>query len=128
MGTRSRIALQTAAGTLRSIFSQWDGYPSHHGPILLRYFDTPDKISALLDLGDIPTLQKSVDDCTPYGTGTGDDAATITHPDLTDLDRCATDCNAEYIYLFTDGRWQVCEPGGRWQDLYLAYITERLTT
>lgn len=120
MGTRSRIALQTKK-TLRSIYVHWDGHPSHHAPILLGHYNTPDSVATLIGLGDMSALSRDMSICQPYN-----DSPATTHPDLEHLIDWSADCNAEYTYLFTKGKWQICEPGGGWQDLYLRYVTERI--
>ena len=52
MGTRSRIAIRNADNTYLSVYCHWDGYPSHHAPILQQHYDTEDKVRALLAGGD----------------------------------------------------------------------------
>lgn len=143
MGTRARIALQTGK-KFRSIYVHWDGYPSHHGPILLNHYNTIDKINELLALGDLSVLGDEIGEKHDRGSknpahekwcksfvrddpGPARDAHAAYHIDLQHLAARANATNADYIYLFTAGRWQVCEPGEPWQDLYLTYITEKLT-
>ena len=47
MSTRSTIGLERPDGSILCAYSHWDGYPTHNGLILLRNYDTPDKIEAL---------------------------------------------------------------------------------
>lgn len=56
MGTRSKIAIEDQDGTVRSIYCHWDGYPSHHGPILLEHYTTQEKVESLIALGSISSL------------------------------------------------------------------------
>jgi hypothetical protein len=56
MATRSRIAIEDQDGTVRSIYCHWDGYPSHHGPILLENYTTQEKVESLIALGSISSL------------------------------------------------------------------------
>jgi hypothetical protein len=56
MATRSRIAIENQDGTVLSIYCHWDGYPSHHGPILLEHYTTQEKVESLIELGSISSL------------------------------------------------------------------------
>ena len=56
MATRSRIAIENQDGTVLSIYCHWDGYPSHHGPILLENYTTQEKVESLIALGSISSL------------------------------------------------------------------------
>ena len=56
MATRSRIAIENQDGTVLSIYCHWDGYPSHHGPILLEHYTTQEKVKSLIELGSISSL------------------------------------------------------------------------
>lgn len=56
MATRSRIAIEDQDGKVRSIYCHWDGYPSHHGPILLEHYTTQEKVESLIELGSISSL------------------------------------------------------------------------
>jgi hypothetical protein len=56
MATRSRIAIEDQTGKVRSIYCHWDGYPSHHGPILLEHYTTQEKVESLIALGSISSL------------------------------------------------------------------------
>ncbi len=56
MATRSRIAIENQDGTVLSIYCHWDGYPSHHGPILLENYTTREKVESLIELGSISSL------------------------------------------------------------------------
>jgi len=56
MATRSRIAIEDQDGTVRSIYSHWDGYPEHHAPILLEHYTTQEKVESLIALGSISSL------------------------------------------------------------------------
>ena len=56
MGTRSRIAIQNADGTLESIYCHWDGYPSNNGVILQEHYQDEAKVRELIALGDLSIL------------------------------------------------------------------------
>ena len=61
MATRSRIAIEDQDGTVRSIYCHWDGYPEHHGPILLEHYQTQEKVESLIALGSISSLNENVE-------------------------------------------------------------------
>lgn len=60
MSTRSRIAIEDRTGKVRSIYCHWDGYPKHHGPILLEHYSTREKVEELIKLGSISSLSTKV--------------------------------------------------------------------
>ena len=137
MATRSRIGLVLDDGTVKSVYCHWDGYPEHHKPLLERYYDTPEKIEALLDLGDISVLgthynkelsqkdwtrfenklteeeAKEIESCTVVYNDRGEDTKARIDKDL---DSFLNGCKAgeEFIYVFKknwDGiqEWFYCE-------------------
>ena len=53
MGTRSRIGKQLADGSILSVYCHWDGYPEFNGRVLRDYFSSADKVSELIDGGDM---------------------------------------------------------------------------
>ena len=117
MATRSRIAIEDEKGKVRSIYSHWDGYPSHHGPILLEHFQDPTKVKNLIDLGNISSLAPEIS--APeghsfenqikgftvfYGRDRGEEKQEAkTHLDRNSFLRSDVQ---EYGYLFTnEGKW-----------------------
>lgn len=60
IGTKAFIAKQQENGKYRTIFCQLDGYPEVVGATLVECYNTPDKVEALLDIGDIYTLGKKL--------------------------------------------------------------------
>lgn len=59
MSTRSSITLKISDNKYRSIYCHHDGSPEWNGKMLVDYYGDRDKISALLDLGDISSLGKN---------------------------------------------------------------------
>ncbi len=66
MATRSRIAIETPAGKVRSIYCHWDGYPEHNGEILFKHYSDPEKLSKLIELGAISSLAPEVSTDKPH--------------------------------------------------------------
>lgn len=59
MATRSMIATKSAEG-YTAIYCHFDGCPKHQLPILTEYYDTQEKVEALIALGDISSLGRKV--------------------------------------------------------------------
>jgi hypothetical protein len=55
MATRSRIGLQLSDDSILSVYHHWDGYPSWLGRILETHYNTKEKVSELIDGGDMST-------------------------------------------------------------------------
>lgn len=60
MSTRARIGLLQSDGLVCSIYTHYDGYPSHHGPILLDHYNTVERVQALLALGALSALNANL--------------------------------------------------------------------
>jgi hypothetical protein len=113
MGTRSRIGLQLANGSVLSVYCHWDGYPEFNGVKLVERFNSFQKAAALIDGGDISSLwtdtgwnQQGLPEIgTLYYADRGDDSPPRLDADLAEY--LLPDNSEEYAYLFTDGKW-VC--------------------
>jgi hypothetical protein len=66
MATRSRIAIETPAGKVRSIYCHWDGYPERNGKILFEHYSDPEKLTKLIELGAISSLAPEVSTDKPH--------------------------------------------------------------
>ena len=53
MATRSRIGIELQDGSILSSYHHWDGYPSWLGRILETHYNTKEKVSSLIDGGDM---------------------------------------------------------------------------
>lgn len=114
MATRSTISIKTGKDTFQTVYSHWDGYPSHNGAILLEHYQDEDKIKQLIAYGDVSILAENIepdqdkphdfDDrqdgvCLFYGRDRGEDGIkTRTHKG--DVNE-----GEEFDYLFKDGKW-----------------------
>lgn len=124
MSTRSLIAVKQNDGTVKSIYSHFDGYPDHNGRLLLENYNSLELASALLELGALSVLAERMnpepgedhsydspqpDICIAYHRDRGEEYRppavwTSTEHIIHD----AADCTwAEYVYLFQDGAWYV---------------------
>jgi len=60
MSTRANIIRENGDGSFDLIYTHWDGYPSHHGPILMKHYNTPERVDELLKLGDLSVLGREI--------------------------------------------------------------------
>lgn len=112
MSTRSMIAKQIAEDEYLGIYCHSDGYLSHNGALLLDCYNTPDKVDALLALGDLSHLgkvleanpqenagRKGMDDATvAYSRDLGED---YSKPETYTLEQLCTQTPSAYQYVFT---------------------------
>jgi len=102
-------------GTVTSIYTHFDGYPEGHVPILTEHYAKPEKVAALMELGDLSMLAEELGEkhdfesrdeelrnqCLAYGRDRGEeDVASRTH-EVDDW----PDYGQEFEYLFRDGAW-----------------------
>ena len=125
MGTRAMVGMQIGKNKYLSVYTHWDGYPSHHLNILCHHYNTKEKVAELLSHGDISSLNVRCDGAdglnrrdanglitkhtfdTPvkdqtvyYGRDRGEhNVGAKTHKSLTRFNQ------EEYGYLFKDGQW-----------------------
>lgn len=115
MGTKSTINLKTNEGRIKSIYCHWDGYPDNQLPILTEHYDTYEKVDALMELGDLSSLDKSIECpeghsfktpvdgyCVAYGRDRGEENTSYSlHISKLDIYK------EEFNYLFKDGEWRL---------------------
>ena len=121
MATRSRIGLQLADGSILSIYSHWDNYPSFNGVKLVEYFNSYEKAAELIDGGDISCLWTNAgwqNETLPVtGPLTYASRGDVTEPRLDEtLDEYLGN-GEEYAYLFANGEW-VCYDTCDWHDTF----------
>jgi hypothetical protein len=121
MSTNSRIGILHKNGTTETIYCHFDGYPEHHEPILRTYYNSIDKVKALIALGDISSLaprlapnegevhnfDNRIDDVVvAYHRDRGEE---YNPPYVSDDDEIFADY--EYVYLFDENMntWLVFE-------------------
>lgn len=112
MGTRSAIGFKQADNTVWAIYCHWDGYPSHNGAILLDHYMSREKVSALMNLGNLSSLGPELGtkhdfrgdvkgECTAYGRDRGDpteNASLFLNKD--EFAQAFDNWGVEYVYLF----------------------------
>lgn len=119
MSTRSRVGMVTGRNEVKSIYVHFDGYPSHHIPILTEFYNSKESVEALLDLGDLSVLAERIgekqdfDDratknpewCLAYGRDRGEDGIEA----QVHRENAWPDSGQEYEYLFDP-----FQNGGTW--------------
>lgn len=60
MGTPCYIAKQTGDNSYRAVYCRLDGYVEEVGRLLAGYYDTPERVDQLLDMGDIYSLHEKL--------------------------------------------------------------------
>ena len=114
MATRSTIGVRMSDNSIHWIYCHGDGQPSHHLPILEKYYNTQEKAESLIHLGDMSSLDISnekperhsfdnpVDGyCVYYNRDRGED--TTYHAAFSKLDIE----EQEYNYLFENNEWKI---------------------
>jgi len=108
MSTNARIGILNEDSTITSIYTHWDGYPSHTLPILANNYNTEEEVRALIALGDLSSLGPELgakhefgsagnpDWCVSYGRDRGEtNVGAITH----NADEWP-DYGQQFIYVF----------------------------
>ena len=120
MGTRSYIARQIGDDQYLTIFCHFNGFPEENGAMLVQHYNTPERVDALLALGDLYYLREKVAPApgAPHNHDNAQPGVTIAYQ----RDEGCTGCDAaiknledindpglegiEYTYIFSlDGQW-----------------------
>jgi hypothetical protein len=109
MATRSRIAIENQDGTVISIYCHWDGHIETNGKILNNNYTTKDKVEELIALGNLSSLDKTLETTTSYHRDNGEyHLIQIPFINVEELFEDGFSMGVEYIYCFTkDGIWLV---------------------
>jgi len=112
MATRSRIAIENQDGSVTSVYCHWDGHIETNGVILNQYYRTKEKVEALIELGNISSLDKTLETTVAYARDQGDDVIQNLYLNVEELFEDGFGIGIEYVYCFTkDGIWLVNELG-----------------
>lgn len=125
MATRSRIAFKREDGLISSIYCHWDGYPENNGKILLENYQDVNKIKQLIVLGSLSSLGPEIGEiqdfenpqrkewCLFYGRDRGEkNVDHVNHENEQELIDAASSSWGEWVYLFDNGQWKVCDMHG----------------
>ena len=128
MSTNSTISIKHGEGDYESVYCHWDGYPAWNGQLLYAFYDTADKVNALLEQGDISSLGANIGEYVPMDSYDQADKEKKYRnfqcsfykrdrgENNVDKQHCSSlrECEAQaYNYLFdeTDGKWYLIENG-----------------
>lgn len=120
MATRSAIAKQLGQNKYKAIYCHWDGYPEGVGACLFRDYNTPERVDALLKLGDLSSLHSKLEPTKGSGHSfdTPEKDVTIAYGRdrreknveaqiLNSIDEIKKRYDCDYIYIFTlDNEWK----------------------
>ena len=113
MATRARIGIQNDDGTIRSAYHHWDGYPEWLGKALRQHFNTTEKVTALIDGGDMSSCYTNLGFNNESRETTGplyySERGETTPARVTDsFHDSMMEFNAgeEYNYLFVNNEWK----------------------
>lgn len=129
MGTRSRIGIQLKDDSILSVYCHYDGYPSFNGKVLREFYNTKEKVSQLINGGNMSCTwtnagwnNETLPECGPlYYTMRGEsieDNAPELNKNKSEYLKTADDCGEEYAYLFTSAGW-TCYNTRSWDDNYM---------
>jgi hypothetical protein len=108
MATRSRIAIENQDGSVTSVYCHWDGHIETNGVILNNNYNTKDKVEALIELGNLSSLDKTLETTVAYARDRGEDSHQATYSNVEELFEDGFGDIVEYVYCFTkDGIWLV---------------------
>lgn len=115
MATRSVIALKTPDGRLRAVYCHYDGYLDGVGAVLCQHYQNQDLITALLDLGDLSSLETILDTSEFYRRDRQEhDCDSQWFHTLQEIIDYYDDC--EYFYVWDQGAWMYSQ-GKSWKNL-----------
>jgi len=132
MGTRSRIGIQLSDDSILSVYCHWDGYPEFNGKVLRQFYDTKEKVSQLIDGGNISALHTNAgwnNETLPqtgplYYTERGESIESNA-PELSkdhgEYLKLSANADEEYSYLFADNEW-ICYNTRSWDDAYMEKV------
>jgi hypothetical protein len=109
MATRSTIAIEHDNGSIQQIYCHWDGYPEHNGKILTQSYIDSKKLQELIDMGDMSSLDSTLDTCKFYSRDMGEDFETVkARLYYNRADLFENSQSQEFNYLLSaDGDWLV---------------------
>ena len=110
MGTRSRIGIELADGSILSSYHHWDGYPEWLGRILKTHFNSKELAEDLIDGGDMSCCWTDERWDNPankeygpqYYSQRGEDCPPRLDKNLNEY----LSKGEEYAYIFRNGGWR----------------------
>ena len=108
MATRSTIAVEYPDGTVRAIYCHWDGYLEGVGATLVEHYADFDQADALINMGDISSLDSTVEGSEFYARDRGEEFVPAEqYGSLRDYTPRGRMEEYNYVRLYKTGEWQV---------------------
>ena len=131
MSTNALISKQNADGSIRTVYAHWDGYPSYMGKMLALNYADEAKVDALLDEGNISSLEENVGEkhdfedydwfCENKATSfygrdrEDDDQNAVLYANREEYNKGTADFSCvEYEYMWIDGVWHYSKRHAEW--------------
>lgn len=129
MSTRARIGILLEDNSILSSYVHWDGYPDYTGAILTKDYTTKEKVSELIDLGDLSILKTNkdwdgnnrADGPLAYSERGEREVEPLIAEDDFAFVRQTQNCNGEFAYTFNTltNRWNCYDlNAGEFVNLY----------
>jgi hypothetical protein len=104
------LVAKQVPGTLQLdvIYTHSDGYPSHHGKILLEHYNTDPSVNALLALGDLSILRETPATCVAYMRDRGEKDCEAKRMGIPEFAAYLADSWVVYAYIYkqiSGGKW-----------------------
>ena len=128
MSTRGRLGIELADESILSVYCHFDNYPEFNGVKLVEHFNTREKVSSLIDGGDISSLWTNLDwnnETLPetgplYYSSRGEDSPP--RLDANKYDYLAD--GEEYAYIYTLNNQWVCYYMHQFEDNRMPEVVE----
>ena len=104
MATRSLIGMNLDNGITKIIYCHWDGYPEHNGQLLVNNYNSPSAVFDLMGLGDLSSLDVTLDQCKAYHRDRNEPRGMVEPRDIntSELGAVANDYGVDYVYTYND--------------------------
>lgn len=100
MGTRALVGIERNDGTVKTIYSHYDGYPSGVGKTLVDWYNAVDRLSDLVERGNNSGILKSPSEMNWYGE------AGVVYNSIDEALAAVGHSGEEYGYIRTnEGLW-----------------------
>ena len=132
MGTRSRIGIQLKDDSILSVYCHYDGYPSFNGRVLREFYNTKEKVSRLINGGDMSCTwtnagwnNETLPEMGPLHYTMRGESIESNAPELSkdhgEYLKMSANADEEYSYLFADGEW-ICYNTRSWDDAFMEKV------
>lgn len=138
--TTATIAIEYPDDSIKSVYVNADGYPDHTGYVLYKYYNNINKVSRLIELGNIVYLGKYIDHTIGEVDSSNDDLYTIfyirdkgdyyhsniakRYDSIDDMIRNYS--STDYIYLYTKNhKWYMYDRmNHKWDEMKLSMFDD----